>query len=206
VPIQLQGAASGVGVDSDSNRNLLHRRGNAHYGATGGAFAVAGGPTAIVAAALAANTPLMALRHGAAATSNLFITRLKFSINPATVGASAGVPGQIAWQKFTTATPSGGTARTPGRKDNVTGSATQVADVRDSNAALTVTSVVFTDIFVIHPIPNYTTGGSNEYVTDLDEDEWIRLAAGEGIALRTQVAAPATMTWTYTYGIHYLEK
>jgi hypothetical protein len=62
--------------------------------------------------------------------------------------------------------------------------------VRDSNAALTVTSVVFSDVYVIHPIPNYTTGGSNEYVIDLDEDEWIRLAAGEGIALRTQVAGP----------------
>jgi hypothetical protein len=205
MPIQIIGNG-GVVAETDSNRNLYHRRGNAHYGSAGGAFVVTGGASAVVAAALAANTPLMTMRHGAAATSNVFITRLRFTINPATVGASAGVPGQIAWQKFTTATPSGGTARTPARKDNVTGGATQVADVRDSNAALTVTSVVFSDVYVIHPIPNYTTGGSNEYVIDLDEDEWIRLAAGEGIALRTQVAGPATMTWTYTYSVHYLEK
>jgi hypothetical protein len=78
--------------------------------------------------------------------------------------------------------------------------------VRDSAAALTVTSVNFTDVLVIEQIPNFTVGAAIEYVTDLDEDEWIRLTAGDGIALRTQVAAPATMTWTYTYAIHYLEK
>jgi hypothetical protein len=203
--IQIQGNGGTV-VEADAARNLYVRRGAANYGAAGGAFVVTGGPSAVCAAALAANTPLATLRHGAAATTKVYITRLRVTINPATVGASAGVPGQIAWQKFTTATPSGGTARTPARKDSSSGSGTQVADVRDSNAALTVTSVVFTDIEVIHPIPNFTQGGSMEFVTDLDEDEWIVLAAGDGIALRTQVAAPATQTWTYTYTIHYLEK
>lgn len=203
--IQVQGS-SGTLVETDSNKNLYTRRGAAHYGAAGGAYVVSGGPSSVVAAALAANTPLMTLRHGASATTNVYITRLHFTFNVATVGASAGVPGQIAWQRFTTATPTGGTARTPARKDTATGSGTQVADVRDSNAALTVTSVVFTDIFSILPIPNFTVGGGVEYAIDLDEDEWIKLAAGDGICLRTQVAAPATETWTYTYTIHYLEK
>lgn len=203
--IQIVGNGGTI-ADVDANRGLLVRRYPANYGATGGAFSVTGGPSAVVAAALAANTTLASFRHGTAATTNVYITRLRISINPATVGASAGVPGQIAWQKFTTATPTGGTARTPARKDQSTGTATQVADVRDSNAALTVTSVSFTDIFVISPIPNWTTGGSIEYVTDLDEDEFIRLTAGDGICLRTQVAGPATMTWTYTYTIHWIEK
>jgi len=202
--IQLTGN-SGTVADTDANRNFYNRRAAATAWATGGMFTVGGGPSGVVAAALAASTTLMSMRHGAAATTKVYISRLKFSINAATVGASAGVPGQIAWQRFTTATPSGGTARTPARKDASTGAATQVADVRDNNAALTVTSVVFTDLFVFHPIPNYTVGASNEYVTDLDEDEYIVLAAGDGICLRTQVAAPATMTWTFTYGVHWHE-
>ncbi len=205
MPIQIVGN-SGVIADTDNNRNLLIRRSPAHYGTTGGAFVVTGGPSAVCAAALAANTPLATLRLAAAAPTNIYITRMRISINSATVGASGGVPGQIAWQRFTTATPTGGTARTPARKDASTGSGTQVTDVRDSNAALTVTSVVFGDILVINPIPNFTTGTTVEYITDLDEDEFIRLTAGDGIALRTSVAGPATMTWTYTYTIHYLEK
>ena len=197
---------SGVIADVDGNRNLYIRRGQAHYGSLGGAFVVTGGPSAVCAAALAANTPLATLRHAVGATTNLYITRLRISINSATVGASAGVPGQIAWQRFTGATPTGGTARTPARKDASTGSGTQVVDVRDNNAALTVTSVVFGDVLVINPIPNFTTGNTVEYVTDLDEDEFIRLTAGDGICLRTQVAGPATQTWTFTYTIHFLEK
>jgi hypothetical protein len=203
--IQLQGNA-GVVAEVDAKRNLFVRRGIADYGAAGGAYVVSGGPSAVVAAALAANTPLATLRLGTGATTNVYITRMRIAICSATVGASAGVPGQIGWQRFTAATPSGGTAHTPARKDLSTGSGTAVSDVRDSNAALTVTSVSFGDVLVVEPIPNFTVGAVAEFVTDLDEDEWIKLTAGDGIALRTQVAAPATMTWTYTWAIHYLEK
>lgn len=202
--LQINGPSGNLS-DQDARNNLFTRRHPAHYGAAGGAFVVTGGPSAVVAAAIAANTTLASLRHGTSATTNIWLTRLRMTFNPATVGASAGVPGQIAWQRFTAATPSGGTARTPARKDLATGAATQVLDVRDSNAALTVTSVNFGDMCVIHPIPNWTTGGSIEYCTDLDEDEFIRLTAGDGICLRTQVAGPATQTWTFTYSIHYFE-
>src|SRR6185437_13187154 len=162
--IQLIGNGGTI-ADVDPGRNQFIRRHPANYGSTGGAFVVTGGPSAVVAAALAANTTLASMRHGTGATTNIWISRLRISINAATVGASAGVPGQIAWQRFTTATPTGGTARTPARKDASTGAATQVADVRDSNAALTVTSVNFTDLLVISPIPNFTVGASIEYVT-----------------------------------------
>lgn len=205
MPIQIVGSSGNV-ADVDGARNLYVRRGTPNHGAVGGGFAVTGGPSAVCAAALAANTTLASFRLSASATSNVYITRMRVSINSATVGVSGGVPGQIAWQRFTAATPSGGTARTPVRKDASTGSATQVTDVRDSNAALTVTSVNFGDIIVINPIPVFTSGGTVEYVTDLDEDEFVRLSAGDGLCLRTQVAGPATMTWTYTYTIHYLEK
>lgn len=203
--IQLAGSSGNV-INVDSANNLCIRRGVPHYGTVGGAFAVTGGSSAVVAAALAASTTLASFRHSVSATSTVYITRLRVSISSATSGASGGVPGQIAWQRFTNATPTGGTSRTPARKDSSTGSTTQVADVRDSNAALTVTSVNFGDILVINPIPNFTSGSSVEFVTDLDEDEFIRLTAGDGICLRTQVAGPATMTWVYTYTIHYLEE
>jgi hypothetical protein len=203
MPIEVFGPSGNI-LDIDGRNNQYVRRHPAHHGTTGGAYVVTGGPSAVVAAALAANTLLMSLRHGTAATTNLYLTRLRLSINTATVGASAGVPGQIAWQRFTAVTPTGGTARTPARKDVSTGSGTQVLDVRDNNAALTG-APTFGDVLVISPIPNFTVGTSIEYVTDLDEDEFIRLTAGDGICLRTQVAAPATMTWTYTYTIHYLE-
>jgi hypothetical protein len=203
--IQILGS-SGTLAETDGNKNLYKRRGVVHHGAAGGGYVVTGGPTGVVAAALGSGTPLASLRHGTGATTNVYITRLRFTFNVATVGASAGVPGQIAWQRFTAATPTTGTARTPARKDLATGSGTQVVDVRDSASALTVTGVTFGDILVIHPLPNFTTGGAVEYVTDLDEDEFIKLTAGDGICLRTQVAAPATETWTYTYTIHYLEK
>ncbi len=203
--IQIVGNGGTI-LEVDAGRNVLNRRGAANYGVLGGAFSVTGGPAGIVAAALAANTPLMTLRHGTAATTNMYITRLRVCISSATIGVSAGVPGQIAWQRFTAATPTGGTARTSARKDLSTGSASQVLDIRDSAAALTVTSVAFGDVLIINPIPNFTTGTSSEFLADLNEDEFIRLTAGDGICLRTQVAGPATMTWTYTYSIHWIEK
>jgi hypothetical protein len=203
--IQVQGNA-GVIAEVDGNRNIFKRRGTANYGTVGGAFSVTGGPSTAVAATLAASTTLMSLRHGAAATSNLYMTRLRVMFAPSTVGASATIPGQIAWQRFTTATPTTGTARTPARCDLSTGSGTQVADVRDSASALTVTSVVFGDVLASANVPVFTTGMAYEWIVDLDEDEFYRLTAGDGICLRTQVVMPATQTWVYSYTIHYLEK
>lgn len=200
------GGAGGVIVEVDSSKNIFHRRGPGGYGILGGSFSVAGGPSAAVGVSLAANTVLASLRHGAAATSNLWVTRIRTQLSGVTIGTTALVPGQIAWQRFTTATPTGGTARTPARKDATSGSATQVADVRDSNAALTVTSVNFTDIFSSANVPIFIQDGSYEWIVDLDEDEFIKLVAGDGICLRTQVAMPATQTWIYAYTIHYLEK
>ena len=204
--VVILGGSSGTGADVDAKRNILTRRGAADYGAAGGAYSVAGGPTGIVAAALAAGTTLAALRHGTGATTKVYITRLHITISIATIGVTAGVPGQITWQRFTTATPTGGTARTAARKDASTGSGTQIIGCQDLASALTVTSVAFTDVFVAEAIPNSTVGASYEYVTDLDEDEFIVLAAGDGICLRTSVAAPATQTWTFNYTIHWLEK
>lgn len=204
--IEILGKSSNV-VDSDAGGGLFIRRTPATpVGSTGGAFSVAGGSIAVVAAALAANTPLASLRLGAAASVKAYITRLELDVANATVGASAGVAGAIGWQRFNTATPTGGTARTVARKDYTTGGGSAMSDARDSNAALTVTSVNFTDVFTEHIVPNETTGLGITYEDSFDEDEFICLAAGDGICLRTTVAMAATQTWVYTYAIHWLEK
>ncbi len=202
--IQIVGINNSRQVDVDPNRNMTYRRGVPGT-LTGSSFVVSGGPSNVCAAALASGTMLMALRHHPTASTKVYITRLVFTYNVAATGSSGGVPGEIAWQRFTSATPTGGVARTPARKDTSQGQVSQVVDVRDHSASLTTTGVVTTDLLVINPIPNYTVGPSQVFMTYLDEDEIIRLAAGDGIGLVMNVAGPATETWTYTYAIHYTE-
>jgi phage tail protein X len=165
-------------------------------------YMVTGGTSAIIAATLAANTTLASLRNGA--SKEVHITRLRVSFTPATVGTSALVAGSIAWQKFTTATPTGGTARTVAKKKTGYASST-VSDVRDSNAALTVTSVVFADVFSQSLVPLMTIGGLFIWANDLDDNDHIVLEANEGICLRTQVVCPATQTWMFSYAIEWHE-
>jgi hypothetical protein len=208
MPIQQQGF-SGVTAEVDSERSQHMRKGVPGFGTVGGGWAVSGGPAGIVAATLAASTTLMSARVATGATKSIYVTRARVVFASATVGASAGVPGQIAWQKFTTATPTGGSARTPFRKNPGTGGAgTDLSDVRDNNAALTVTSVVFTDIMAQSVIPNFTTGDAFEWVWDMDDMDGIpaKFSAGDGFCLRTQVVMPGTLTWVFSYTVHYFEK
>lgn len=165
-------------------------------------YMVTGGTSAIVAAGLAANTTLASLRNGA--SKEVHITRLRVAFTPATVGTSALVAGSIAWQKFTTATPTGGTPRTIAKK-KTSYSASTVVDVRDSNAALTVTGVAFVDIFAQSQVPLMTVGGLFLWANDLDDNDHIILEANEGICIRTQVVMPATQTWMYSYAIEWHE-
>lgn len=166
-------------------------------------YMVTGSTSAIVAAALAANTTLMSLRNGG--TKNVHITRFRLSFTPATVGTSALVAGSIAWQRYNTATPTGGTTRTVAKK-NTSYEASTVVDVRDSNAALTVTGVVFGDILAQTHVPLMTTGGLFLWFNDLEDSDEIILAPNEGICLRTQVVMPGTQTWMYAYGLEWHEE
>jgi hypothetical protein len=179
------------------------------YGVAGGGFVVSGGTTAVVAAALAANTTLMAMRFAAASSRKAFINKIQLELNTVTAAAAAAVPALTAFQKFTTATPTGGTARTPTRKNSSEGSTTDMTDVRDSNAALTVTSVVFTDLPIMFLNPAFTVSGSLvvlEWRFDPNYNQPTVLQPGEGLCLRTQAANPATMTWMYSYVIDWSER
>lgn len=206
--IQLIGNSTTI-AEVDLNRNLIVSQGEKGY-AVGGEYVVTGWTAAAVAAALAASTPLVTLRL-VSSSRKAYLTRLRLTVTVITPGANGGIPGVLAWQKFTTATPTGGTARTAVKKNASHPSASDITDIRDNNAALTVTSVVFTDIYgaiVMPTFPELTSGAVNgafEWVFE-PSSEPIVLASGDGIALRTQVVMPATTTWGFSYGIHWYEK
>jgi hypothetical protein len=179
------------------------------YGAAGGGFVVAGGTSAVVAAALAANTTLMAARFAAASARKAFINKFQIQLVTATLGTAALVHGSLGLQKFTTATPTGGTARTPTRKNSSEGSTTDMTDVRDSNAALTVTSVVFVDVPIHFINPASGVIGNMvilEWRFDQSYNQPLVLQPGEGICLRSQIVMPATHTWMYSYTLDWSER
>jgi len=174
-------------------------------GAAGGYYTVTGGSTAVVAAALAANTSLMSMRMSGASARKAYVVKMRFNMTPATLGAAAGVAGSLAIQRFNTATPTGGNARTANRMNLTTGTTTDITDIRDSNAALTVTSVVFTTYVAQTQIPLFVaSAGGFEWI--FEPEYPVILDAGEGLVLRTIVALAATQTWMYSYTFHWHEE
>lgn len=87
--------------------------------------------------------------------------------------------------RFNTATPSGGTSVSPTMMDS-DAPATLVTDARYADTGLTVTSVVFENPFASVGCPA-SDGASVNYLRDIP----IKLAAGEGLAIRLNVAAMA---------------
>jgi hypothetical protein len=80
-----------------------------------------------------------------------------------------------------------------------------MTDVRDNASALTVTSVVFgTELawFRQHLCINGNMGS-----TYIFEPQYpVRLAAGDGIVLRTRVALAATQTFVFSYTAQWFEQ
>lgn len=206
--IQIKGldATGGNIADVDSNNNILVTDGIPAWPTAGGFYTVTGQASSVVAATLAANTSLASLRFSASSTRKAYVTRIRTLIAGATLGTSALVPGTIGWQRFTTATPTAGTARTVNRQDEALGSASDMTDVRDSNAALTVTSVVFGNLVASTIVPLFIAGGAMVYEWIVEPPCPIVLNAGNGLALRTQVVMPGTQTWVYSYTVHWFEK
>lgn len=203
--IEVIGGASGVKVDVDANKNLLIVPGVPAIGAAGGYYSVTGSTSAVIAASLAANTMLMSMRMAAGSTRKAYITRLRILIGAATVGTSALVPGTLGLQRFTAQTPTGGTARTANRMNEALGSATDITDIRDSNAALTGTAPTFGNVVSSSIVPLFISSGAMWLEWIIEPPFPIVLAAGDGLALRTQVAMPATQTWVYSYAAYWNE-
>jgi hypothetical protein len=196
---------AGVVAEVDEARNVQTFQTIPGYPTAGGFYTVTGFTTAVVAAALAANTTLMAARLSAISTRKLYLARARILMSVATVGAAGGIAATLGLQRFTTATPTGGTARTVDRSGPSKGSATDLTDVRDSNAALTVTSVVFGNLIASSLTPTHSTSNAPvEWV--FDPEHPIEFSAGDGFCLRTQNAGPATATWLYSYNFHFFER
>ena len=203
--VQIIGGTSGVVADVDSNKNLLVSEGLPAHPAAGGFYTVAGGPVGIVAAALVIDTTLMAMRFAAGSVRKAYVTKLRLFIGAATIGVSAGVGGVLGIQRFTAATPNGGTARTSNKQDEVLTTATDMTSIQDLASALTMTDVVFGTEVAWTRVPLFINGAMWM--------EWIYepnyptvLAPGDGLCLRTRIALAATQTWVFAYTWHWYEK
>lgn len=204
--IQIQGNGGTI-VEVDENRALYINEDGAilGYPAAGGFYSVTGFTTAVVAASLATTTTLMSFRLSTGSTRKAYITRMRVMMSVSTAGAAGGIPTVFGLQRFTAATPTGGNARTPDRMGPAKGTATDVTDVRDSNSALTVTSVTFGNVIASTLVPNGSTNVNPlEWVIDFPAEP--ELAAGDGVCLRTQNAGPATATWNFQYNLYWFER
>lgn len=204
--IKLIGAVSNVEQEVDSNRNAQVTEGLPAHPSAGGFYTVAGQTSAVVAAALAANTMLMSMRLAAVSTRKAYITRMRALIGVATVGASAGVAGTLGLQRFTAQTPTGGVQRTPNEQNEPLATASDITDIRDSNAALTGTAPTFGTIVAATLVPLFITSGAMWMEWIVEPPYPIVLQPGDGLALRTIVAMAATQTWLYSYTFHWYEK
>ncbi len=200
----IRGGTSAVDADVDANKNILTASKFPAHPTAGGYYTVCGGPTGIVAAGLAADTSLMAMRFSASSTRKAYITHFKFTMSPATLGAAAGVAGSIGLQRFTTATPSGGTARTANEQNEPLATATDMTSIQDLASALTVTSVVFGSYVASTRVPLFVSS-AGWYEWDFAPIYPVVLAAGDGLVLRTIVALAATQTWVFNYTVQWFE-
>jgi len=217
--VQIAGNA-GVVLEVDEARNLQIAQTIPGYPAAGGFYsssgwsAAAGTPAtpAVVAAALATNTLLMSARLVVGSARKAYITRLRVLLFPVTGVVTPVNSGVLSFMRFTAVTPTGGNARTAARSSATKGSASDMTDIRDLNAALTG-APTFGDIICSTQIPVIQGTPSATSLTQINGMEWIaefatpiELAAGDGIALRTQATCPATATWTYSWNMYWFER
>lgn len=199
--IKVIGAVSGTEANIDTNRNFITVPGVP----AGNHFAVAGGPTGIIAAALAADVSLVAgFMSLTPAVPIARLTRFQVSFAVATVGASAGVAGSFGLYKTSVAALTGGTARTPINKDSA-GAATNMS-WQDKASALSETGVTFSGILGrFRQTLGVTTGNFWSLWDFVPTGSPIILRAGEGICLRTIVALAATETEVIDWMAEYSE-
>jgi hypothetical protein len=208
--VKIIGTTSGIELDVLADKSLPVAEQLPVVPAAGGFYTVTGQVPAVVAAGLAANTMLASMRMVVGSSRAAYITRLRVCLSIATQGVAGGIAGVLGLQRFTAQTPTGGVARTPNRLHEGAGTASDITDIRDSNAALTGTAPTFGAIVAVTLVPLVivlTSGMVNCGFEWIVEPPYpIRLAAGDGLALRTQQAMPATQTWVYSYTYHWFEK
>jgi hypothetical protein len=209
----------GVVADVDEARNLQVFQGIPGYPSAGGFYSVTGqsattGTPATplaVAAGLAASTMLMSARFSASSTRKAYIVRFRLNLCPVAAATATSVPGSLGLQRFTAQTPTGGNARTVCRHAEAKGTATDMTDVRDSNAALTGTAPTFGTVVASTEIP-ICVGAIAAGMTQLGFEvvyefpNPLELVAGDGVCLRTQTTCPGVATWAYSYTMYWFER
>jgi hypothetical protein len=206
--LQIQGTNNILQIDRNNNVFITESipQWPASGGTGGGYYSVSFSQSAVTAASLAANTTLMSMRLSTSSQRQAYVSRVRIGIAASTLGAAATAPGNIGLQRFSGATPTGGVARVPTRLSTISGTTSDMTDIRDSNAALTVTSVVFGSVITTTIVPLFIASGLTFYESVMEMQQPIVLNPGEGIALRTQVVMPATQTWLYSYTFYWNEK
>lgn len=200
----VRGGTSGLDADVDANKGLMIVQNLPAHPAAGGWYTVCGGPAGIVAAGLASDTSLVAMRFSASSTRKAFLHKFRFVMSPATLGAAAGVAGSIGLQRFTTATPSGGTARTANEQNEPLAAATDMTSIQDLASALTMTSVVFGAEIARFRVPLFVANAGGFEIV-FEPVYPVVLVPGDGIVLRTRVALAATQTWVFDWTAHWYE-
>lgn len=204
------GGLSNTDVDTDANRNLKVTFGQlAILAANGGYYSVTG-TSGAVAVSLAANTFLasMYVAQPSAVGKRVYVTRVRTVMYETTAAANTSlVPGALGIQKYVSpVAPTGGTARTINKFDEVLFPTSVVTDVRDSNAALTGTAPTFGNVPDMFLVPTFITVGAMWYENIYEPEYPLVLVPGEGLALRTQVVMPALQQWLYSYSFRWFEK
>lgn len=144
-------------------------------------------------AADAANSTMWTMRNGA--TKTVYIRTI--FLTTAFDGTAAASTLRYSVQRFTTATPTGGSAITIIKKNNSFGAST-VADIRQGGP-LTTTSVVFENDAMTFGMPISVTNGIiwNQVYLDQPNQTYanFELAANEGLAIRVNSAQAAVIGW-----------
>ena len=137
----------------------------------------------VQSAATVVNSTVWALRNGG--SKAVYIRRVL--LNMGYHGAAVATTGRYAIERFDTATPTGGTALTPVKK-NSSMPTSAIADVRFLDTGLTTAGVVFgTDLAIIGNQRQLSAG----HLLDMNfagGDELV-LNANEGLCIRLNVAA-----------------
>lgn len=136
-------------------------------------------------AATAANSSVLSMRNAAASTRTVFIENMTINMDFNAATPVTRTLQTYVFQRFTTATPTGGTALTAGKRDSAD-AASQVTDIRFLDTGLTTAGVVF-DTNSITGIACPTFGTFGQF---MDEGNVaIKLLPGEGLIVRLGVVA-----------------
>lgn len=198
--------AAGAVIGADGNP-LIVDPGIPLVPANGGFYSVAGRTgTAAIAATLAADTNLAAMRFAAASSRTAYVHLLQIFISIITVGTSGLVPGTLGLQRFTAGNPSGGTARTPNEQDESGSDTSDMTVIQDLASALTMTSVVFGTEIAWVPVPIVITGAQSSFLWEIRPAQPIKLAPGDGLTMRTRIVMPGTQTWMFHWNAWWQER